>query len=150
MPYSSKVQQQASRERVSQLLQASTGRLVRDLGVDLHRDAELGMTEDGHRHTRVDVEIGQQRAARSAAVMHADLGHTSFHDASVPRPVEVAWVDWTAEFGGEHQTVLFPGVSGSLLVLIATNQTLLECRAHDGRERKCRVIRLRRLGLAVK
>jgi hypothetical protein len=43
------------------------GGLVGHLSVDLHRDRELGMPQDAHRDTRVNIERGQERPTGAAA-----------------------------------------------------------------------------------
>ena len=47
-------------EPVAQPPERVPGHLVRNLGVDLHRERDPAVPEDGHRDARVNVERGQE------------------------------------------------------------------------------------------
>ncbi len=64
-------------ELVAQPPERGPGRLVRYLGVDLHRERDTAVPEDGHRHPRVNVEAGRQRAACPARVVNGDAPDAS-------------------------------------------------------------------------
>jgi hypothetical protein len=59
---------------LSELLERSAGGGRRYLGVDLHRDGDLAVPQDLHRHARMHLKCRQQRPARPARPMHRDLG----------------------------------------------------------------------------
>ena len=50
----------SSAEPVAEPPERGPGYLIRNLGVDLHRDPHAAMAEDRHGNARVDVERGQQ------------------------------------------------------------------------------------------
>jgi hypothetical protein len=51
------------------------------------------VSQDRHRDPRVDVEVGEDRAAGSPAVVDSDAGYASLGDAAVPDTVEVSRFD---------------------------------------------------------
>ncbi len=65
----------------------------------------LRVAQDLHGHSGVDVEVCQEYAAASAAVVDGDLPDAGFGAANVPGAVEVARFDGCAVAGGEHQLV---------------------------------------------
>ena len=80
-------------EPVAQPSERVPGHLVRNLGVDLHRERDPAVPEDGHRDARVNVERGQQRAARPARVVNGDPPDTRAPAPDVERAVDVPRLD---------------------------------------------------------
>lgn len=101
--------QQWSSEPVAELAERVTSGIRRGLGVDLHRDGDLAMPQDAHRHTRVDVERGQQRGTGLAGAMDGDPGYPGGGDAAVKAAIEVARLDRGAAPCGEDQTGVYQG-----------------------------------------
>jgi uncharacterized membrane protein len=67
------VQQWLAVKLLSQPAQRLAGGLVRYLGVDLHGDRDLTVTEYPHRYPRVYIESSQQRGAGSAHSVRRDV-----------------------------------------------------------------------------
>ena len=95
------------RRKVAQPLERIAGGLVRDLGVDLHRDRDPAVPEDRHRHARVDVERCQQRPARSARVVNLDLPNPGLLAPGVEAALEVPRFEREAGASREQQPVPF-------------------------------------------
>jgi hypothetical protein len=72
----------------------------------------LGVAEDLHGDTGVDVEVGEEGAAAASAVVHGDLADIGLGAAGVPGAVEVAGFDRRAVAGGEDQVAALPGSAG--------------------------------------
>jgi hypothetical protein len=78
---------------VAQSPECIPGHLVGDLGVDLHRERDPAMPEDGHRDAWVNVERGQERAAGTAGVVERDAADPVASAPDVEGPVDVAGFD---------------------------------------------------------
>jgi hypothetical protein len=135
---SSKRQQRPSRDQLlAQLAKRFAGGLGRCLCIDLHRDGNLAMPQDAHRHTGMDVEGSQQRGAGLPSAVHGDPGNPGRDDTAVEAAVEVLRIDRGTVLGGKDQAGLNPGVSGPgpvrILLLLAYSQ---RCHAQDGQRKR--------------
>ena len=64
-------------------------RLIRHLGVDLHRHRELRMTENPHGHPRMDVQIRQNRRASTPGIPRSNPRHTRQLTTPIPLSIEL-------------------------------------------------------------
>ena len=98
---------------------------VGNLGVDLHRERDPAVPEDGHRDARVNVERGEERAAGAAGVVERDATDAIASAPDIEGPVDVAGFDRVTSASGEHERVLLAAdarawpVGGAGLVLVA-------------------------------
>jgi hypothetical protein len=82
------------------------------LGVDLHRERYAAVPQDGHSHTRVYAERGQQRAAGSARVVNGDPANSVPLAPPVKVAVDVPWRVRQAVAGQECQRVRLSANAG--------------------------------------
>jgi hypothetical protein len=112
--------QQRLCEPAAELAERVPGGFGRCLGVDLHRDGDLAVSQNAHGHAGVDVEGGQQRGTRLAGAVHGNPGHSGGNDAPVEAGVEVARLNRRTVPGGEDQAGIGPAISrtGPVCVLL--------------------------------
>jgi hypothetical protein len=93
-------------EPVAQPTKRVPSHLVRNLGVDLHRERDPAVAKDGHRDARVNVERGQERAAGTASVVERDAANAVPGAPDVEGPVDVARLDRVTGPSREDERVL--------------------------------------------
>ena len=109
-PYNTEVHQRSlAAQPLTELLEriASGGRGY--LGVDRHRDGDLAVPQDLHRHARMHVERRQQGPAGLPGAVDGDPGHSGFDDAAIEAAAEVSRLQRRPVAGREHQTRIDPG-----------------------------------------
>src|SRR5690348_4157327 len=112
-------------EPVAQPPECVPGHLVGNLGVNLHRESDPAVPEDGHRDARMNVERGQERAAGTAGVVKRDAADPIAGAPDIEGPVDVARLDRVTSASGEHERVFLTAdarawpVGGAGLVLVA-------------------------------
>src|SRR5579859_5174876 len=74
--------------------------------VDLRRERDPAVTEDGHRDTRVNVERGQERTTGTAGVVERNAADAVAGAPHIEGPVDVARFDRVTGTGCEHERVL--------------------------------------------
>ena len=78
---------------LAELVERITGGGRGYLGVDLHRDGDLAVPTDLHRHARVHVQSSQQRPAGLPGAVHGDGRHLGGGNAPLETAVEVPRLD---------------------------------------------------------
>jgi len=69
----------------------------------------LGVSQDAHRHARVNVERGQRGPAGTTGVVDADAAETGPSAAGIEAAVDGPWLDGPRGPCGEYQPVVCPG-----------------------------------------
>jgi len=91
------------------------------------------MPEDLHCHTRVNVEVCQQRGAGSASVADGDPRNAGGGAAAIPVAVEVSRLDRRAELCGEQQLEPVPQWASLDAVPFGVEMTLPKSHRADRR-----------------
>jgi len=96
------VQQSLAVELLSEPAQSVTDCLIGDLGINLHGDGDLAVTQYPHRYPRMHVERRKQGGARAAHAMRCDVANPGGAAACGEVPGEVAGFVGSPMAGRDH------------------------------------------------